>query len=335
MTRYIIKRILLLIPVVLGVMLVVFIFQAISPADPVLNMLGSTATQEDIDAMTVKLGLDKPILVQYLQYVYNFFFHLDLGTSYISHQPVMYEIMVRWPYTLVLAVGSVLLGVLLGIPLGILSAVKQYTWTDNVILGFSVLLASFPSFWLALLMIVLFSVKLGWLPSTGIESFKGWIMPVIVVTLVAMSNLIRTTRASMLETLRQDFVDTARSKGQKERAVIFRHVVRNSMIPVVNGVGLTIGVQLGGALVIENVFGIPGIGSYVVYAINNLDYPAVCGCVVMLALVFSVINLLCDLIYTLIDPRLKVSFAAEAEAKKRMRQARRQLAGEQKAGNIS
>ena len=317
MTRYIIKRLVMLIPVMLGVMLVVFVFQAISPDNPVQMLLGNSATQEQIDELTAKLGLDQPIPVQFVKYVANLVTKGDLGTSYTSGQPVLREIMQRWPHTITLAIGAVLLGVLIGVPLGILSAVKQYTWIDNVILGFSVFVSSFPAFWLALMLIIAFSVKLAWLPSTGIASWKGWVLPIFVVAFQSMVNLIRTTRSSMLETIRQDFVRTARAKGQKEHRVIWGHVVRNSMIPVVNSIGISVGAQLGGVLIIETVFGIPGIGQYAVGAINNRNYPAVLGSVVILAFVFTIINLLVDICYTLIDPKLKNTFSARAAKRKK------------------
>jgi len=335
MVRYIIKRLLMLIPVMLGVMLIVFIFQAISPDDPVQMLLGTTATQEQIDALTKKLGLDQPIYIQFIRYVWNLVAHGDLGTSYTSGQPVLTEIFARWPYTVALAVGAVFIGVAVGIPLGILSAVKQYTWVDNAILGFSVLVASFPSFWLGLLVIILFSVKLGWLPSSGLESWKGWILPVFVVAFQSMANLIRSTRSSMLEAIRQDYVRTARAKGLQEKVVIWHHVVRNSLIPVVNSIGITVGSMLGGVLIIETVFGIPGIGQYSVKAINSRNYPAVLGSVVMLAFVFSIVNLIVDLVYTVIDPKLKITFSTQAAMGKVQRRAKRAAKNAEKAAKAA
>lgn len=316
MVRYILNRVLMLIPVMLGVMLVVFIFQAISPDNPAKMILGYGATEEQVEAMQVKLGLDKPVPVQYVRYVWNLVRHGDLGTSYSSGQPVLTEIMVRFPITLRLAVLSVFVGVVIGVPLGILSAVKQYTWVDNTILGFSVFISSFPGFWLALLLIVLFSVRLGWLPSMGIMDWKGWIMPTLVVAVGTMTMLIRSTRASMLEAIRQDYVRTARAKGQSENKIIYGHVLRNSMIPIVNAIGITIGGQLGGALIIESVFGIAGIGMYAVTAIGARNYPAVLGSVVILAFTFTLVNLLVDICYAIIDPKLRITFSASSKARK-------------------
>jgi peptide/nickel transport system permease protein len=322
--RYIVKRILLLIPVMLGVVLIVFIFQAISPSDPARALAGVTATDEQVAAIAAKLGLDKPIPIQFLNYVKNLVLHGDLGTSYDSGQPVLKEIMNRFPYTVVLAIGAVSFGVLLGIPLGILSAVKQYTWVDNVILGLSVFLTSFPSFWLGLLLIILFSVNLGWLPANGLASWRGWVLPFFCVTNPTMAGLIRTTRSNMLETIRQDYVRTARAKGQTEGKVIWKHVVRNSLIPVVNNIGGVFGMQLGGVVVIETVFGIPGIGSYAVNAVKARNFPAVLGSVLLLSLVFSIVNLLIDFVYTVVDPKLKITFTKGMTASRNRRIAKRQ-----------
>jgi len=319
MVRYVIKRLIMLIPVLLGVMLIVFIFQAISDDDPVSMLLGVGATQDMKDALTQKLGLDQPIYIQFLKYVWNFFTRADLGTSYASGRSVLTEIFSKFPYTALLAVGSVLIGVLIGVPLGIISAVKQYSLVDNGILGFSVFMSAFPPFWLALLLIVGFAVNLNWLPAFGIESPLGWILPMLTVCLGATTSFTRTTRSSMLETIRQDYVRTARAKGQKESVVIINHVVRNSLIPIINNIGITVGVQLGGALIIETIFGVPGVGQYAVNAINNRDYPAVLGSVVILAFLFSLITLIVDVSYAAVDPRLVLAFTREASARKNRR----------------
>ena len=324
MVRYVLKRLLMMIPVLLGVMLIVFIFQAISGDDPAAMLLGVGATDEQIAELRQEMGLDKPIIVQFANYVWDFFLHGDLGTSYATGRPVIREIMARFPYTAFLAVGSVLIGALVGIPLGIISAVKQNSWLDNGILGFSVFMSSFPPFWLALLLILSFSVKLSLLPAMGIESPLGWVLPIFCVSLGSTTGLTRTTRSCMLETIRQDYIRTARAKGQKEYKVIMNHVVRNSLIPVVNAVGITIGIQLGGSLIIETIFGIPGVGQYAVSAINNRNYPAVLGSVVILAFLFSVITLIVDISYVAIDPKLVLTFTRDATERKRRRMMKKQ-----------
>lgn len=315
MLKYTIKRIIMVIPVVLGVMAIVFFFQAISPDDPVDQLLGSDVTEEIKEAKREELGLNDPILVQFGRYVWNFVTKFDLGTSYASGNPVTQELMNRFPVTVKLAFGAVFLGMLLGIPLGVISAVKQYTAADSGILAFSVLAASMPNFWLGLLLISFFSVNLGWLPSVGITGPKSWVMPIIVVMMSAMSNLIRTTRSSMLESIRQDFVSTARSKGISEYKVVVKHALRNSLIPIISAVGNSLGVQLGGALIVESVFGMPGIGKYAVDAINARNYPAVLGSVVILAITFTIVNLAMDLVYTVVDPRLKTVLFASKKRK--------------------
>ncbi len=317
MVKYIIKRLFMMIAVTLGVMLFVFFFQSVSPDDPTAAILGEGATDEQRMALRAELGLDDPVIVQFARYVWNFVTKGDLGTSYKSNLPVMDELLSRFPVTFELAIGSVLLGVIIGVPLGVLSAVKEYSVFDSVILAFSVFARSMPTFWLGLIMISLFSVKLGWLPSYGIMSWKGWIMPTIVVCVATMSSLVRTTRSSMLEVIRQDYIRTARAKGQTEKKIIIRHALRNSMIPIVNTIGNTMGIQLGGALVIESVFGMPGIGKYAVDAISARNYPAVTGSVVFLAIVFSVVNLIVDISYTAIDPRLRSSIIGESRKKSR------------------
>lgn len=316
MLRYVIKRLLLIIPVILGVLIIVFFFQTVSGDDPVDQILTEGATEAMKEAKREELGLNDPIVVQFGRYVWKFVSQGDLGTSYKSGQPVTGEIMSRFPTTIKLALGSVLLSIIIGIPLGILAAVKQYTPTDSGLLAFSVLSASLPSFWFALLLISLFSVNLGWLPTSGLGGWKNWVMPVIVVSVASMSNIIRVTRSSMLETIRQDYIRTARAKGQAEYVIIFDHVLRNSLIPIVSAIGNTLGIQLGGSLIVESVFGLPGIGKYAVDAISQRNFPSLLGSVVILAITFSLVNLLVDLVYTMVDPRVKTSLFGKTKKKK-------------------
>ena len=220
-------------------------------------------------------------------------------------------------------------------PLGVVSAVKQNSTFDNAVRGFTVFMSSFPSFWLALLMIILFAVKLGWLPSNGISNPLGWIMPTICVCIGTITGLTRTTRASVLETIRQDFVKTARAKGQSEYRVIYKHVLRNSLIPVINNIGIVIGAQLGGSLIIESIFSVPGVGKYAVDAISNRNYPAVLGSVAMLAFFFALITLIVDIVYVLIDPRLVFAFTRGSVARKQKRLMREQKKQQQQKQEVS
>lgn len=308
MIRYIVQRLLMLIPVVLGVMVIAFLFQVIAPGDPADQILGASATEEQKIALREELGLEDPIIVQFGRYVWNFVTKGDLGTSYFTKQSVSSEIMSRFPVTIILAVCSVVLGSLFGVPLGILAAVKQYTWVDSLILALSVFLASIPGFWLALMLISWFSVKLGWLPVAGITQPLGWVLPIIVVCIMSMAGLVRNTRSSMLETIRQDYIRTARAKGQKESVIVFKHVLSNSLIPIVAAIGNRMGHMLGGALVIESVFGLPGIGRYAADATLKRDYPAVVGSVVILSIVYTLVNLILDLVYFFINPRMRSSY---------------------------
>lgn len=319
MLKYIIRRIILLIPVIIGVMLIVFSFQSISGDDPALAILGAGSSLEDREAKREELGLNDPVPVQFGRYVWNFFTKGDLGTSYETGQPVVQEILSRFPITLRLALIAVFFGVLFGIPLGIWAAIRQNKVIDNVIVTFSVLLESVPNFWLALLMISFFSIRLRILPSIYNRAASGWVLPSITVVVVSLAMIIRVTRSSMLETIRQDYVRTARSKGQTEAKIILNHVLRNSLIPIVNSVGNALGTLLGGALIVETIFGMPGIGKYTVDAVSARNYPSVLGSVVVLAITFTLINLIVDLIYILVNPSLRVSIIKSRQSKRQIR----------------
>jgi len=308
------QRIFLLIPVMLGVMVLVFIFQYVSPDDPALIILGAHSTEEEREAKRDELGLNDPIPVQFFNYLKTFVTTGSLGTSYRTGLDVTRDILRRLPTTAILAFGSVIVSVLLSIPLGVLAAVKQYTPIDSGLLAFSVIGNCIPNFWLALLLITLFAVNLRILPTSGIGTWKHWVLPIIVSSLATLSQQIRLTRSSMLECIRQDYVRTARAKGQKEWIVVFKHALRNSLLPVITSVGAALGRLLGGAIIIEAVFGIPGVGLYAVEAIRYRDYPAVMGCVVFLAFVFSIISLLVDFTYVFVDPRVKSGLLGKKKA---------------------
>lgn len=307
MLKYIIKRLLYVIPVMLGVLVIVFALKTVMPGDPVDIILPSEASEEEREAKREELGLNDPVVVQFFNYVKGIVTKLDFGVSYKTNQSVSDELLQRFPITFILAVGAVFVGTLLAIPLGILSAVKQYTWIDDIILVVSMLAVSIPSFWFALMLLSVFSVDLKWVPTIYDGSIKSWILPILVIALAAMSGLTRMTRSSMLEVIRADYIRTARAKGQTEQKIIIHHAFRNALIPILAAVGNSLGAQLGGALVIETVFGMPGIGKYITDAISQRNFPAVQGGVVLLAFVFTLINLLVDLSYTFVDPRLKAS----------------------------
>lgn len=326
MFKYIIKRLLLTIPVVLGVMLIVFFFQSVSNDDPVLQILGSGSSMEDREAKREELGLNDPIIVQFGRYVINFFTKGDLGTSYKSGQPVTQELLARFPLTIKLALVAVGVGILLGIPLGVWSAVKQYTAADSVIVTLSVLMESVPNFWFALVLISAFAVKAHLLPSVYNGTPASWVLPVVVVAFMSVAQIVRVTRSSMLETIRQDYVRTARAKGQTEYHIVMDHVLRNSLIPIITAIGNTIGMQLGGALIVESIFGMPGIGKYAVDAISARNYPAVLGSVVVLAITFTLVNLIVDLTYAFVDPKVKTSLISDQAIKGQRKALRRKEA---------
>jgi len=316
MLKFILKRILFLIPTILGVIFIVCVLMDLTPSDAV-DMHFASASEEVKEAKREELGLNDPLLIRYVKYVRDIVTKGSLGVSMMSGQPVMSELMTRFPVTLLLTFISIFLGILIGIPLGVISAVKQYTAADSIILTISMVSISFPNFWLALLLILFFSVNLGWLPTSGIMTWTGWIMPVIVTTFSCLASFVRITRSSMLEVIRQDFVRTAKAKGQKARVITVKHVLRNALIPVITQVAGQIGALLGGALIVESIFSLPGIGQYLVSAINDRNYPSVLGGVVLLAFVYTIINLIVDILYTVVDPRLKMEMIGTKKVKKK------------------
>lgn len=316
MIRYIIKRILWLIPVIVCVITIVFVITTMTPGDPVTAMLGADAPEASRVAMTIELGLDKPVITRWFNYVVGFFTRFDLGTSYATRQPVRDELMTRVPVTLMLAFASTLIGVAVGIPMGVWSALRQYTWVDNAILVLSVVGISMPSFWLALLLINEFSVNLGWLPSFGITKMSGWVLPVIVASFAAIAGEVRITRSSMLEVMRQDYIRTAQAKGQREGVIIMRHMLRNALIPVITSTGAQLGNAIGGNVALETVFSLPGVGNYIVSAIAARNYSAMEGGILIIAVIFTLINLIVDLAYVAADPRLKTQLTAKKMSKR-------------------
>ena len=306
MVKYIIKRILMMIPVMIGVLTISFLLNKITPGDPARMQLGSDATEEEVYELREEMGLNDPLLVQYGKYVVGVFTRFDLGTSYQTKQPIISEIMDRYPTTIILAFGSVFFAVLIGVPLGILAAVYQNTWIDSLCMTISLLGVSVPSFWLGLMNMLVFAVMLHLLPASGLSNgILSWIMPMITIAVGCAATIARITRSSMLEVIRQDYIRTAKAKGQHYGIIVFRHAFRNALIPIITVIGNQIGHQLGGAILAETVFGLPGLGSYMVNAIKGRNYPAVQGSVVFLSIIFSLVNLIVDLIYTFVDPKLK------------------------------
>ncbi|MDL2327416.1 ABC transporter permease [Ruminococcaceae bacterium OttesenSCG-928-A11] len=316
MLKFIGKRLLLMIPVLIGVSFIIFSIMSLTPGDPAMLILGEGATPEALAAKRVELGLDKSFVERYLIYLFDAV-RGDFGTSYRTGISVVQEIITRLPYTLTLASICIILAVIIGIPIGVLSAVKQYSVVDIGTLTVSLLLTSMPEFFTAMLLILLFSLKLGWLPLVGIESWKSWVMPVLAGSASTIAAILRMTRSSMLEVVRQDYIRTARAKGASERQVIFHHALRNSLLPVVTVIGVNFGVALGGSIVLEQVFSIPGLGLLMINAIRTKDTPMVMAAVLFAAIIASVVNLLVDITYTFIDPRLGAQYASRRRKKVR------------------
>lgn len=307
MHKYIGKRLLMIIPVILGVTFLIFTVMNLTPGDPAIMILGEGATPEQYSALREEMGLNDPFFVRYFRYVTDAL-QGDFGRSYRTNIPVFQEIATRMPYTLNLAITSTLIAIIIGIPIGVLSAVKQYTITDNVALGTSLLLTSMPAFWFAMMLILLFSLKLRVLPSLGADSWRHFILPAIATSANTLASLIRMTRSTMLEVIRQDYIRTARAKGAKESRVIFGHALRNALLPVVTIIGVNFGIALGGTIVVEQVFALPGLGQLMINAIRSKDTPMVIAAVLFAAIIASVINLIVDIVYAYIDPRLKSKY---------------------------
>ncbi|MFB8726741.1 ABC transporter permease [Enterococcus casseliflavus] len=308
MFQYIVKRILWLFPILLGVSFIVFTIMYLSPGDPVTMVLGEGVTPEQYEAMRVQMGLDRSFIEQFFHYIKNVVVEFDLGRSYVSGRVVMDEILVRLPNTIKLSVWSVLFASLIGIPLGVISASRPYSKVDNFVMFLSLVGVSMPTFWQALLLIILFTSTLGWLPASGFDTWQQMIMPVFALASSSIGTIARITRSSMMDVLDQDYIRTAKAKGVNGSKVTFHHALRNALIPVVTVIGLQFGALLGGAVLTETVFSINGIGTLMVNAIRTRDTMIVQGGVLFIAFIFTMVNLCVDILYAYIDPRIKTSY---------------------------
>jgi len=308
MFQYIVKRILWLFPILLGVSFIVFTIMYLSPGDPVTMVLGEGATPEQYEAMRVQMGLDRSFIEQFFHYIKNVVVEFDLGRSYVSGRVVMDEILVRLPNTIKLSVWSVLFASMIGIPLGVISASRPYSKVDNFVMFLSLVGVSMPTFWQALLLIILFTSTLGWLPASGFDTWQQMIMPVFALASSSIGTIARITRSSMMDVLDQDYIRTAKAKGVNGSKVTFHHALRNALIPVVTVIGLQFGALLGGAVLTETVFSINGIGTLMVNAIRTRDTMIVQGGVLFIAFIFTMVNLCVDILYAYIDPRIKTSY---------------------------
>jgi peptide/nickel transport system permease protein len=301
--QYIVRRLLLTIPVVFGVSLIVFSSIRLIPGDPARALAGVNATPEYIQQIRDRYGLDDPIYVQYGRLMMGLVTG-DLGTSTFSRRPVTTEIGERFPRTLTLASISLLISTVVGVSAGIVSATRRNSLFDNVSMFVALVGVAAPVFWMALMLQLLFAVQLRWLPATGMGGIRHLILPAITLGMASAALMARITRSSMLDVLKQDFITTARAKGLAERVVVYKHALKNALIPVVTVLGLQFGILLGGAVLTETVFAWPGVGRLLVDAILRRDYPIVQGTVMLLAFLFVIINLVVDVIYAFLDPRI-------------------------------
>lgn len=307
MIKYIVNRILTMIPVILGISFLIFSIMNLTPGDPAEMALGSLAKDDDLEVWREKYGLNEGFFIRYGKYILNAV-QGDLGRSYRTDRLVADEVAERIPTSLTLAAGATCVMIMIGVPIGIISAVRQYSIVDTVSLFSALLLTSMPAFWLGLMLILLFSLKLDLLPATGTETLANFILPWVTLAAAVGAALLRMTRSNMLEVIRQDYIRTAKAKGAGPKKIIFKHALRNALLPIVTIVGLNFGSMLGGSIITESVFALPGIGSLLVTSVRMKDTPIVMGCVLFIAIMIGVINLVVDILYVYIDPRLKTQF---------------------------
>mgnify|MGYP004732705185 FL=1 len=322
MLKYIVKRILYLIPILFGVSIIIFALKTFTPGDPARQILGNSATEEQVQEKREELGLNDPVYIQYFNYVKGIVTRGDFGDSYRTGEPVLSEIAPRLLTSAKITLGAVAIGAVIGVLLGILSALKKYTWVDSGVLVISMFFQSVPEFVVALVLIMIFAVNLHVLPANGIDTWKGYIMPMLCIGLSSVASYTRITRSSMLEVLGEDYIRTAKAKGQTNGNITYHHALRNAMIPVAQSIGTNLGNSIGGGMVLETVFGVPGVGKYIVDSITQRNYPSVLGGALIIAMVLTVINLLVDISFVLIDPRLKSTIIAGNKAPKKKKKAK-------------
>lgn len=304
MSKYVLKRLLMMFWVVLGISFIIFAIMNLTPGNPAQLILGQSASPEQIAKLEKELGLDSPFFVRYFHFIINAL-KGDFGQSYQTRLPVVKEILVRFPTTFKLASIAMLIAMSIGIPIGVISAVRQYSFIDAASMVAALLFASIPSFVLGLILMLIFSLNLRWFPATGITSWKSFVLPAVTLSTATMATLVRMTRSTMLEVLKQDYIRTSRAKGATEKSVILRHSLRNALLPIVTVIGVDFGYLLGGTVIIESVFAISGMGTLLINAIRMKDTPTVMATVMFVTLAYSFVNLIVDITYAFIDPRIK------------------------------
>lgn len=306
-----------MIPIILAVAIVVFTLMTFCPGDPAEIILGSEATDEALEAKRVELGLRDPYFVRLARYLSDTFIHFELGTAWKTGIPIADSIKERLPRTMLLSGITLFLSFGIGVPLGVIAAVNQNRWQDSLCMILALIGVSMPNFWLALLLVILFAVKLKWLPALGIGGVKYYILPAISSSSMHIASSARQSRSSMLDVIRSDYITTARAKGVPENQVITKHALKNALIPIITMMGTQFGKMLGGAMIIETIFSIPGMGTLIITAVNNRDYPVVQTGSIFLAIVFSFSMLLVDMLYALVDPRIKAQYQRKGKMKRR------------------
>lgn len=306
MLMFIFRRILQLIPVLFGVVFVVFLIMQMVPGDPALLIAGEGASRETVEQIRHQLGLDKPFIMQYFSYIGNIL-QGDFGVSIRSNRPVLDEVLIRLPITIELALCSIVITVVIGMIAGIISATKQYSWTDVSIMIIALLGVSLPSFWFGLMLIFYFSVQIQIFPVSGWGTWMHMVLPALTLGASGAAIVARMTRSSMLDVIRQDYIRTARAKGVKERVVIYKHALRNALIPVITVVGLQFGALLGGTVLVESVFAINGLGRLIVDAIRMRDLPMLQGGVLIASVIFVLVNLIVDILYRHFNKRIELN----------------------------
>ena len=317
MIKYVIKRLLLMIPLIVCVAVTIFTLMYFVPGDPARIAAGSDAKEEQIAEIREKMGLNRPYIVRLGDYLGQVFLHFDFGKSLINSSSITQALLERFPRTLFLTLCSLVVTMVIGVPLGIVGAVNPGTWKDSAAIFFSLIAVSIPSFWLALMLVIIFALKLKWLPSQGMGGLRYWVLPVISNSVMGIAMQARQTRSAMLESLNSDYIVTCLAKGLSQQEIIARHALPNASIPIITESFFTVSAGVTGALIIENVFSIPGIGQYLINSVNSLDYTAVQSTVIFIAIVTSLLNLVTDLIYATVDPRIKASFTSTAKREKK------------------
>jgi len=318
--RYAGKRLLMMIPVLLCVTIVIQLLLTITPGDPARMILGVNATEEKVQELRGEMGLNDPLPVRYGRYIWNLL-HGDFGTSIVTKRSIIDEIGDRFKWTLLLVALSLSFALLLGVPIGVFAATHQNTWKDNLAMFLALFCVSMPAFWFSLILIQELAVNHQWFPMSGIKTWSSWVLPCLALAVGFTATIARQTRSNMLETIRQDYITTARAKGLPEFKVKFSHALKNALTPIIMVAGSMFGVMLGGALISEVIFSIPGLGQYTMQALTNRDYPVIQSSVLILSFMFSIVILAVDIIFALVDPRIRSQYIRSGKRNRRRRNA--------------